>query len=221
MQRADVRKPLLIWGARGHARVLKDCLDLHNQRVVVLVDKDTSCHNPFFAVPLMHTLTQVQEWLNQQSSSQIPDFLVAIGGQRGKDRLDIAAQLEQLGLNAHTLIHPTAVVAAETRIARGSQILALSHIAVGSSIGRQTIINHRVNVDHECRIGDGVHLAPGVTLAGEVVIANNATVYTGACIAPRVQIGEGALIGAGSVVLNDIPAYSLAYGNPAKVIRRL
>lgn len=217
----DTSKRLLIWGVRGHARVLKDCLDLYNQTVVALVDQDPDCRNPFFEVPLMHTLTQLQEWLNRQQSSLKPDFLIAIGGQRGADRLHIATQLELLGLSAHSLIHPTAVVAAETHIASGSQILALSHVAVGSSIGRQTIINHRVNVDHECRIGDGVHLAPGVTLAGEVVIANNATVFTGACIAPRVQIGEGAVIGAGSVVLNDIPAYSLAYGNPAKVIRKL
>lgn len=218
---SDISRPLLIWGARSHAKVLKDCLDLYNQTVVALVDRDLDCRNPFFGVPLMHTLAQVQEWLSQQQNTLKPDFLIAIGGQRGADRLDIATHLEMLGLSAHSLVHPTAVVAAETNIASGSQILALSHIAVGSSIGRQTIINHRVNVDHECRIGDGVHLAPGVTLAGEVVIANNATVFTGACIAPRIQIGEGAVIGAGSVVLNDIPAYSLAYGNPAKVIRKL
>lgn len=221
MQIPDVTKSLLIWGARGHARVLKDCLDLYNQTVVALVDRDPDCRSPFLAVPLMHSLAQLELWLSQHQSSPKPDFLIAIGGQRGADRLHIASQLEQLGLTAHTLIHPTAVIAADVSIASGCQILALSHIAVGASIGRQTIINHRVNVDHECRIGDGVHLAPGVTLAGEVVIANKATVFTGACIAPRVQIGEGAVIGAGSVVLNNVPAYSLAYGNPAKVIRKL
>jgi sugar O-acyltransferase (sialic acid O-acetyltransferase NeuD family) len=219
MQKPDRKKPLLIWGARGHSRVLKDCLDLYNQTIVAMVDRDPKCRNPFLTVPLMHTLAQVQEWLSKQTVA--PDFLVAIGGQRGADRLHIALQLEQLGLSAHTLIHPTAVVAVESSIGIGSQILALSHIAAGSSIGRQTIINHKVNVDHECRIGDGVHLAPGVTLAGEVVILNNATVFTGACIAPGVEIGEGAVIGAGSVVINHIPAYSLAYGNPAKVIRQL
>ena len=40
-------------------------------------------------------------------------------------------------------------------------------------------------------------------------------------ILPRVTIGEHCLIGAGSVVTKDIPAYSLAYGNPAKVVKKV
>ena len=41
----------------------------------------------------------------------------------------------------------------------------------------------------------------------------------GACILPGVQIGEGCVIGAGSVVTSELEPYSVAVGNPAKVIR--
>lgn len=41
-----------------------------------------------------------------------------------------------------------------------------------------------------------------------------------ACILPGVSIGDGAVIGAGSVVTHDIPAGMLAYGNPCRVIRQ-
>ena len=40
-------------------------------------------------------------------------------------------------------------------------------------------------------------------------------------ILPGVTIGDGCTIGAGSVVVKDIPSYSVAVGNPAKVIRKL
>jgi acetyltransferase-like isoleucine patch superfamily enzyme len=41
----------------------------------------------------------------------------------------------------------------------------------------------------------------------------------GAVILPRIKIGEGAIVGAGSVVTRDVPAYAVSYGSPAKVIR--
>lgn len=54
-----------------------------------------------------------------------------------------------------------------------------------------------------------------------VVIKRGACVGIGAMVMPGVTIGEGACIGAGAVVTKDIPAWSLAAGNPAKVIRML
>ena len=54
-----------------------------------------------------------------------------------------------------------------------------------------------VNIGDNCWIGGSVTILPGVT------------------------IGDGCTIGAGSVVVKDIPSYSVAVGNPAKVIRKL
>jgi lipopolysaccharide O-acetyltransferase len=54
----------------------------------------------------------------------------------------------------------------------------------------------------------------------QVIIGNNVWIGEQACILPGVRIGDGAIIGAGSVVTKDVPALSIAAGNPAKVIRR-
>ena len=59
---------------------------------------------------------------------------------------------------------------------------------------------------------------PDVSAA--VVICRNAWVGGNTTILPGVVIGEGAVVGAGSVVTKNIPAYSVAVGNPAKVIKR-
>jgi acetyltransferase-like isoleucine patch superfamily enzyme len=56
---------------------------------------------------------------------------------------------------------------------------------------------------------------------GAVVIGNNVWIGNNACIMPGVSIGDGAIIGANSVVTHDIPAYSVAGGIPAKVIKQL
>lgn len=54
---------------------------------------------------------------------------------------------------------------------------------------------------------------------GEVIIEDNAQIGVGSIIMPNVRIGKGAIIGAGSVVINDIPPGCLAVGVPAKVVK--
>lgn len=87
------------------------------------------------------------------------------------------------------------------------------------------------------RIGDNAFIAPnvGIYTAGHpldadrrnkgleyaypVTIGNNVWIGAGVSILPGVTIGDNAVIGAGSVVTKDIPANTLAVGNPCKVIR--
>ena len=54
---------------------------------------------------------------------------------------------------------------------------------------------------------------------GDIVIGDYVWIGGGAIILPGVTIGEGSIIGAGSVVSRDIPPYSVAIGSPAKVIK--
>lgn len=56
---------------------------------------------------------------------------------------------------------------------------------------------------------------------GPVVIGNNVWLGNNVCVMPGVTIGDGAIVGANSVVTHDIPAYSVAAGIPAKVIKQV
>ena len=89
------------------------------------------------------------------------------------------------------------------------------------------------------RIGDNVQIAPNVAIytAGhpvhpatrntsyeygiDVTIGNNVWIGGNVVICPGVKIGDNAVIGAGSVVLRDIPAWTIAAGNPCRVIRKI
>jgi len=55
---------------------------------------------------------------------------------------------------------------------------------------------------------------------GRVVIEDDTWIGANTLILKNVRIGEGSIIGAGSVVTKDIPPYSIAVGNPAKVIKQ-
>jgi len=54
-----------------------------------------------------------------------------------------------------------------------------------------------------------------------VRVGENAWIGFGACVLPGVTIGEGAIVGAKAVVVDDVPAYAVVAGNPARVVRRL
>ena len=96
-------------------------------------------------------------------------------------------------------------------------------------VGQQVLVGPRVMIGNNCFITDtetpprdaaerkqlfgpvGKRSAP-VKIQGDVWYGSDCTVYRG------VTIGEGSIIGARSVVISDVPAYSIAMGNPARVV---
>ena len=100
-------------------------------------------------------------------------------------------------------------------------------------------VNGKLMDSGKITIGDNVFIAPNVSIITEehamdvkqrlegleythpVTIGNNVWICTGAIVLPGVTIGDNSVIGAGSVVTKDIPANSLAVGNPCRVIRTL
>jgi acetyltransferase-like isoleucine patch superfamily enzyme len=63
------------------------------------------------------------------------------------------------------------------------------------------------------------HIAPGAHLGGDVMVGEGTLVGLGASVLPQRHIGKWAVIGAGAVVVKDIPDYAVAVGNPAKIIK--
>jgi len=210
---------MIFWGATGQAKVLRDCMRASGVPLVALFDNNESLSSPFKGVPLYHGRKGFQEWLKQRESPEAIGFLVAIGGDKGRDRLEIHEYLKSFGLVPLRARHPTAFVADDVAIGAGSQILANASVCVESVIGQGCIVNTGAIVDHECRLGDGVHICPGAQLAGCVEVGCHATIGTGAVILPRISIGEGAFVGAGAVVIKDVVAHTVVAGNPAEIIR--
>jgi acetyltransferase-like isoleucine patch superfamily enzyme len=100
---------------------------------------------------------------------------------------------------------------------------------VSISVTSEVLIEEHARVSYDCRISDSdghprqadlraQNLPPHPRDIRPVRIGRHAWIGNGTHIMKGVTIGEGAIIGANSVVINDIPPYALAMGNPATVI---
>ncbi|WP_449245243.1 acetyltransferase [Desulfobacca acetoxidans] len=217
----NVVNKMIFWGATGQAKVVGECLKESNKRLVALFDNNVNLKSPFAKIPLYYKKMGFQEWIKKQKLNEKIYFVVTIGGDNGKDRIEIHNYLEFHGLIPFIVKHHSAIIADDVKIGLGSQLLASSTVCVETIIGRGCIINTGAIVDHECIIGDGVHICPGAHLAGCVEIGRYSTIGTGAVVLPRVKIGERVVVGAGTVVLKDIPSYTVVVGNPARILKKL
>jgi sugar O-acyltransferase (sialic acid O-acetyltransferase NeuD family) len=211
-------RDLVLWGATGQARVLAELLPDLGYRLVAVFDNTPAVVCPFKDVPFYVGEKGLQEWLAGGDRAGTA-CLVAIGGARGKDRLEILNRLKLARLAPVVAIHPRAYVARHACVGEGGQILANATVGEGAALGAACIVNTAASVDHDCVLADGVHVAPGATLAGEARVGTCSFIAVGAVVLPRLRIGNHTIVGAGSVVTRDLPDGVVAYGNPARVIR--
>lgn len=129
---------------------------------------------------------------------------------------------------AHVL-HEAQVPFLPRAIAAFSRAITGIEIHPAAQIGRDFFIDHGMGVviGETAKIGDGVTLYQGVTLGGtgfatgkrHPTVQDNVTIGSGAKLLGPITVGHGSKIGAGSVVIHDVPANSTVVGNPGHPVR--
>ena len=154
--------------------------------------------------------------LHADTSSQFDAAAVAIG--HAATRLNWIQQLQDAGYHLPVLIHPTAWVSPSAQLGPASVVFAQAAVQAQASIGMGAIINTGCSVDHDVQLADGVHICPGSRLAGEVKVGARSWIGIGASVIQKVHIFSDVTVGAGAVVVRDLPSSVTAVGVPARVV---
>ncbi|MCB4756444.1 MAG: acetyltransferase [Elusimicrobia bacterium] len=119
-----------------------------------------------------------------------------------------------------TLVSPEAYVSPTAEVGNGCLLQRGVKIMAKARVGRGCKINVNAVVHHDCVVGDFCTLAPGSQLLGTVKLETRVYVGAGAIILPKIHVGEGAVIGAGAVVVRDVPSGITVVGVPARELVR-
>jgi sugar O-acyltransferase (sialic acid O-acetyltransferase NeuD family) len=195
-----------ILGAGGHAAVVISTLSACGFRVGDVYDDDESLiGTSVLGVPIVGTIKGLPAEFSGPA-------LIAVGS--NKVRCDLAKRFPHC--EWVSAVHPRACVHESVALGAGSVVFAGAVIQPRARVGDHVIVNTGATVDHDCRLGDFAHLAPGCHLAGEVTLGPGVFMGIGSAAVQRRRIGEWTTVGAGGVVIDDLPAGITAIGVPAQ-----
>lgn len=201
-------KQLVIIGASGHGKVVADIAKKNGYDEILFLDDSKS-------------LTECGGYAVVGKSSRFADFecdmFVAIGDPQIREK--IQAQLELAGKHIPVLVHPSASIAENVTIGKGTVVVAGAVVNPGAVIGCGCIINTCASVDHDCEIANFVHVSVGAHVAGTVTIGARTWIGAGATVSHNISICGDSMIGAGAVVIRDIRKRGTYVGVPAEKIK--
>lgn len=206
---------IVIVGAGGHGTVVADILLRMREAgaaiepVAFVDDEPPADRTQILSLPVLPGGIRTLASLGHDAA------IVAIGDNATRRR--IAETLRRAGTKLACAQHPSSIVSPDAHIEEGAMICAGAAVAPGSRIGLGTIVNTLASVDHHTRVGDYAHIAPGVHLGGDVCIGDGTLVGIGASVRPGRRVGRRVVIGAGAVVVSDVPDEVVTLGVPARV----
>jgi UDP-perosamine 4-acetyltransferase len=204
---------VIILGAGGHGRVILDLLQKLNYEVRGFSDPDqTLWGKTIDGVPVIGGDDEI---LNLDTD--VIHLALGVGGTGNNSfRKKLFTFFSERHYTFPSIVHPSAIIASNVILGKGSIAMAGSVIQTGCRIGDNVIINTGALVDHNCIIGDHVHIAPGAVISGNVSVGVGAHVGTGSTVIQNIRIGDRALVAAGAVVVRDIEPGEKVMGVPAK-----
>ncbi|WPB83352.1 acetyltransferase [Sediminicoccus rosea] len=137
----------------------------------------------------------------------------------GDPALRAATVARLTGARFATLRHPAAWIGETVTLGEGSILFGHASATTDVAIGRHVLVNPGCTLAHDVVLEDFATLAPAVALAGGVHVEVGADLGTGARVIPRRRVGRGAVVGAGAVVIRDVPPAVTVVGVPARVLR--
>lgn len=197
---------LVIVGAGGHGKVIADIALKNGYKDIYFVDDNAK--NNVMEFSIIGTLADIES-LNDGKT----DFVIGIGN--NTVRKEIA---EKYQVNWVSLVHPSAQIAFNASVGKGTVVMANAVVNVSATVGQHCIVNTGAIVEHDNVIGNYVHLSPNATLGGTVLVGALTHIGIGATVSNNVRICENSIVGAGAVAVKNIEQSGTYIGIPAQRI---
>ncbi len=210
-------KRLVVYGASGHGKVVAETAQCANFDVVGFADDDPGKRGGlWFGLPIISSGPRDTINICREHKASL---ILAIGDNRARSFL--YEHFGAHGCSFAVVIHPKAIVSPSAAIQQGTVICAGAVVHVDAKVGCNTIINTSATIDHDCFIENHVHVSPGTHLGGSVCVGEGTHLGIGSTVRNNIHIGKWSVVGAGAVVVKNIPDHVMAIGIPARICKQL
>ncbi|UYZ57514.1 NeuD/PglB/VioB family sugar acetyltransferase [Hymenobacter latericus] len=212
-------RPLVIVGAGGLGREVLQLVRQINEAeqrwsVLGFYDDQRPAQERVHELPWLGTVAD----LNATAESVY--VAVAVGSSR--NRAAVVGRLSSPRLHFATLVHPSVPLRAyqQIQLGVGCIICQASILTCDIRLGRHVLINLGCTIGHDAVLEDFCSLMPHANVGGEAYLEAGVYLGTNATVINQVRVGTEAVVGAGAVVVRDLPAHCTAVGVPASVIKQ-
>ncbi|WP_395546615.1 MULTISPECIES: acetyltransferase [unclassified Lacrimispora] len=211
-----MKEELILIGGGGHAESIIDTIrGLEKYKITGILDRRKKAGTEVLGIKIIGSDKDLADCYNRG----IRNAVIAVGSiGNSAPRRRLYERCKKIGYNFPNILDKSSILSETLNIGEGNFIGKGVLINSNVIIGNGTIINTGAIVEHSCRIDDFVHIAPGSVLCGNVLVMANSHIGAHSTIIQGVTIGNDTVIGAGSLVLNNISSNKLAYGSPAKEV---
>ena len=198
---------LIIIGAGGHGKVVADNALKNGYTDINFIDDNAT--GECLGFPIIGISADIEKQNDGKT-----DFIIGIGNNTIRKRF-----AEKYEVNWVTLIHPSAQIAMNVSIGKGTVVMAGAMVNICAQIGEHCIINTNAVVEHDNTIQNYVNISPGVKLGGTVSIGELADIGIGTTVINNIDISSGCVIGAGAVVIRNAIESGTYIGVPVRKIK--
>ena len=141
-------------------------------------------------------------------------YVMGIGTPKFKDEIVVKHSLNPEDF--YTFIHSTTVLAGSAIVGRGCILCPFTVVSTNAILADFVSVNCFSGIGHDVSVGKYTTLSSHVDLTGYVQVGDSVFFGSGAKTRPGIKIGSNAMIGMGSIIINNIEANSSTYSLPSR-----
>lgn len=216
-----MKKKVLILGGSGIGMIAASIIERNNEYEIIgflndVLEKGTKI-GKYRSYEVVGTTNDIPKFLDKP---EIYFFIAYVGL---SDEKNTYRKIENLKIPAEKFIdiidNSAIIPRGFCSLGKGIMLSPLSQLSPDTTISDNCILLANSFVGHDSYLDRFAHIATNAVVGANVHVGKGVHVGSNATVREKVHIGDYSLIGAGSVVLNDVPDNAIVVGNPARVLK--